>query len=109
MARNTSALGGFTPPGQVYFCIRRVYTSWPGILLLYEGLLYLARNNSLYGRECFCLIGGFFPYQEWKIPGNPETPEIFLPRKSLISDILDTMLGAGIFLKFLTVRSLNFV
>jgi hypothetical protein len=57
LARNTSALGRLTlpgkdfcirefkPPGQVYFCIRRVYSwgryicirkvysSWPGILL----------------------------------------------------------------------------
>ncbi len=33
-------------------------------------ILFLAGSASA--------LGEFFPYQAWKIPGNPETPEIFL-------------------------------
>ncbi len=86
MGAGTSSLGGFDLPGQEYFCFRRVYSTLPGIIL------FLAGSGSV--------LGGFFPYQERKIPRNPETPEIFLPRKSLISDILDSILGQEIFLTF---------
>jgi hypothetical protein len=41
-------------------------------------------------------MGGFFLVQERKIPGNPEIPEVFLARKSLISNIPKSQLGIGI-------------
>ncbi len=46
----------------------------------------------LHGREYF-FLRCVFPDQERKIPGNPETPEVFPVTKTLISDILDSLLG----------------
>jgi hypothetical protein len=62
--------------------------------------LFLDWNTSvldgftLPDREYFFLMRGF-PYQERKIPRNPETPEVFPVMKSLINGILDSLLGWG--------------
>jgi hypothetical protein len=61
--------------------------------------LFLSRNTSalrkcnLAGQDYHCLIGVVFRDQEWKIPGNPEIPEVLPSRKSLISDIQGLRLG----------------
>jgi hypothetical protein len=39
----------FTLPSQEYFCLRRIYSSEPGILLPEECSLFLARNTSARG------------------------------------------------------------
>jgi hypothetical protein len=44
-----------TLPVREYFFLGKVYSSWPGILLLLVGL---------------------FPDQERELPGNPEIPEV---------------------------------
>ncbi len=48
--------------------------------------LFLDGNTSAWGG---------FPDQEKKVPVNPEIPEVFLARKSLISDILGFPAGDG--------------
>ncbi len=60
--------------------------SWDVIMLLIK--LFLNWNTSA--------LGGTFPGQKRKIPGNPEIPDVFPARKSLIGDISDSQLRKGL-------------
>jgi hypothetical protein len=109
LARNTSDRGAFTLPCQEFFCLRKVYTywpgillpkegysSWPGMLLPDEGLLFLARTTSagggftlpcqeyfcrfiLPGREYFCLMR---VYSSWPGILQPEEGSLFFARNT---------------------------
>jgi hypothetical protein len=92
--------------------IARPQPQFPHACVFERFTVYIPRKPGILGchwlnsswPEYFCLKD-FFPDQERKIPGNPEFPEVFLARKSLISDILGFSAADGDY--FVTFLSFN--
>ncbi len=103
--------------------IHQLKSSLPGIFLFKGGINMFVFNSTLFNTASSAashiplgqsrleskprntsVLGGFFPDQERKSPGNPEIPKVFPARKSIISHITGFPAGDGDnSLKFLTV------